>query len=132
MLKREIINEMNELSKEVFGSVSKWRKILEKGETRILTEEETIYNPEPKEGEQEVTKRTVATLHHGPNGGKLVKHETYRYTVEELKARMLEVKSQRIKLLEAMKKQEEIKEAAKEIEDNTKLIISKSSGTAVV
>ena len=129
MYPREVINEMNELSKEIFGTTSKWRKILEKGQVVMMTEEETLYNPEAKEGEPEFTKRLIPALHHGPKGGKLIKHETKYYTVDELKAELVKIKTQKAEIvkLQAAVKEELAKNKA---EENARMIVAQNSGTA--
>ena len=128
---RQMVQEMNELSKEIFGTKSKWRKILESGEARLVTEEETVYNPEHKEDEPEMFTRRRIVMHHGPNGGQLPKHEIKHYSLEELRAAMITIKQERLlRVLESIKKEEEAK--AKAAEDQLKAVISHNSGSAVV
>jgi hypothetical protein len=120
MYKREVINELNELSKEVFKSSSHWRKLIEKGEQILLTEETTVIDDKANNGEGEEKKITVPVYHHGLGGGKLLKYNLQHYTAETVKARMLEIKDQQDKFKAAVAKfqaEQAEQKAAKEAAD---------------
>lgn len=81
-MKREITEEMNALSKEVYGSSSRWRKLMDKGV------------PELWEREKEV----VIPTRNGQVKTKVFKEHKYsikRFTLEEVKEEMLKVLASR-------------------------------------
>jgi len=124
MYPREFINEMNELSKEILGSASRWRKILERGHTKMLTEEASFVDPE---NEENTIKRLVPVFHLGSKGARMIKHEVKYPTGEELKNILISIKNE--KAAQLVKAQE-----AKDKEDREKLekAVSQNSGSAVV
>lgn len=102
MYTRETINELNMLSKEVFGSSSKWKKMVEKGVPELITEDTSRFN---EKGEKEVVKTPKMFV--GPNGGELYQSSLNRYTVESVKEFMLGVLVKRKSFEESIKKQKE-------------------------
>lgn len=109
---RETVNELNALSKEVFGTTSKWRKMIEKGVSELVEEE--VKRLKIVDG-KEVTENTkVPLFHEGPNGGELHQYTLKRYTVDTVKEFMLNVLVMRQKLREAMEKMQKEQKAAQE------------------
>lgn len=102
MYNREQKEELDNLSLMVFGSRSKWRKMVEKGVAELQMEDTTRLN---HDGTKEVVK--TEKLYEGPNGGTLPHSVLKRYTPEEAKAYMLDLKAKRDNFLEMLKKQQE-------------------------
>lgn len=125
MYSRETVNELNALSKEVFGSTSKWRKMMEKGVAELV--EEDTKKLVIKDG-KEVTE-TVKTpkLYVGKSGGELHQHILKRYTVEEVREFMLMVKDRREQMKQAMKLAEEHRKA----EAAAKQVAERASGSSI-
>jgi hypothetical protein len=123
MYSRETIDELNALSKAVFGTSSKWKKIIEKGVHTLYDEDTTRVNTNG-------TKETVKTarLHVGKNGGELPEYYLNRYTTESVKEFMLNVLVQRQRLQELLKKQKEDEDLKKELAKQT---LEESSGSSV-
>jgi hypothetical protein len=136
MYSRETINELNQLSKEVFGSTSRWRKLVEEGEQRLVTEQITQFDPEANNGEGEEKKVTIASLHHSTNGGKLYKHYLHRYTTETVKELMIAVKAKREEFMVQLKQQQIDQQAAKEATAeaafNAATVVDSASGSALI
>ncbi len=86
---RAVREEMNALSKEVFGVPSKWQKLLRKGTMQLQTKE--IEEEVPgKEGEAPTKKKvTVAKLN---EHGQKYSVQKY-YTIDEIKKIMLDAKA---------------------------------------
>jgi len=130
---RQENEEMSALSLEVFGSKSKWRKVLENGETTAVLEDAAVLS---KDGKTIEGTKKVQTMHIGPNGGEIPKFTVIRYTVETLKARMEEMKAERDKVMAAIAKFQEEQKAAQEKKQRDEVIetfgaIDRMSGTAV-
>jgi hypothetical protein len=131
MYSREIRQELDLLSKEVFGSRTKWRRMVEQGVVEPVLEDTTRYVPDPdsKNGEDyktEVVKTNVT--HHGPNGGELNMHTIKRYTVEEIKQYMLDRKKQTAELMALIRKNREEQRAKEEAAKN---VVADNSGSAI-
>jgi hypothetical protein len=107
-ISNEVKAELNALSKEIFGSTSKWRKMMELGVPEVVTEDTTKLKIVEGKEEKETVKTTV--MHVGPNGGELPLNRLKRYTVDEVRSFMLEVKE----------KQEQIRAMIKRIEEQKK------------
>lgn len=122
---REVINEMNALSKEVFGSTSKWKKMVEKGVAELI--EEDTKKLTMKDGKEVVETVKTPLMHVGSSGGELHKSVLKRYTLEEAKEFMLLVKDRRAQVQAAIKRIEEQQKA----EAAAKAEAEKASGTAV-
>jgi hypothetical protein len=126
------------LSKDVFGSSSRWQKLVDDGYEELLTEEIEETVPSEKEGE-EPTKRKVQIPVLSPTGAK--QYVRKYHTIESVLEFMVEQKKQldvlRAKLMqqraELMKKIEEENAAKKKKEEEEKLakhIQSTLSGSA--
>lgn len=112
MYSRKVNEEMNTLSKEVFGTTSKWKKMIDKGVVHSVMEEATRLN---HDGTSEKTK--VPKKHVGPNKGELNLFELYHYTLESVREFMLDVKAKRQQLADAIKRINEEEKAAKATKD---------------
>lgn len=126
MYSREVIKEMNALSKAVFGSSSKWRKMVEKGVHELIEEDTTKLTI--KDGKEEKENVKTAKMHVGSNGGELHQYTLKHYTVEEAKEFLLTVLDRRTQLQEAIKRLEEQKKAQ---EDLKQAVGEAISGTSV-
>jgi uncharacterized protein YdiU (UPF0061 family) len=112
-ISRELKEELSQLSKDVFGSRSRWIKLVEKGYDELETEE--VEQEVPGKDGAPPTKQTVSKP-------KLRKGVPYyvrkRHTVESIKALMLDRK-EKIKqfneLLAQMKKDQEKQAAEKKL-----------------
>jgi hypothetical protein len=122
MLSRKVIEELNALSKEVFNSTSKWRKMCEKG---VLTplEEDTVRLA------ADGTKTTVKTpvMHVGKNDGEIPRFYLKRYTPETVREFMVGVLLKRQQFMEAIKKQQADQKAAQATKD----AVSEAAGSSV-
>lgn len=125
MYNRETIEEMNKLSTEVFGTKSKWKKMVEKGVAELIEEDTTKLTI--KDGKEHKETIKMPSMHVGINGGELHKSVLKRYTVEEAKNFMLLVKDRRAQVQAAIKRIEEQQKA----EAAAKAEAEKASGTAV-
>lgn len=123
MYKREVIDEMNKLSTEVFGRKSKWRKMVEFGETEPVMEDTSRLTMVGKE--QKVEKIKTQVMHVGPNGGEVPLFRRKRYTLDEAKDKMLEIKEQLDNFRAQIAKIQETQAKAKKDLD-------KASGTAAI
>lgn len=118
---RQTRMEMDALSKEVFGSASKWQTILKRGTTRFLTKKVQQVIP-GKDGEEPTTKETeVLVLTQSGGKQSIVK----RYTVEEIRDLMLNFKKQ----MDDFKAKSAAEEALKNTLDNVK---DAAQGSAVI
>lgn len=126
MYDRNVINELNQLSKEVFGSTSKWKKMVEKG-VPTLMEEDTV-KLTVKDGKEE--KETVKTpkFYTGKDGNcEIHQYVLHRYSIPEVREFMLTVKDRQEQVRQAIKKIEEQQKAHAE----AKATAEKASGSAI-
>jgi hypothetical protein len=128
-MKYQEIQELNQLSKEVFGSSSRWRKLVDRGVQELVEEDTTRLSPDG-------AKETVKTpkMYVGPNGGELPQSQLVRYTPETIKEKMLSLKAQREQFLEKIKKQQEEQKAAKEAAETARKAeeaVASASGSSV-
>ena len=121
MYPRETINELNALSKTVFGSSSKWRKMVEKGVRELVQEDSKRLTIKDGKEATETVKTTVLYKDHIPL------NTLNRYTVESVRKFMLTVLDRRAQMQEAIKRLDEQKKA----EDAAKEAARQASGTAV-
>lgn len=117
---RELREEMNALSKEVFGVPSKWQKLLRKGTMNLITKEITEIIP-GEEGKEPTTKKsTVAKLN---EHGQKVSVQKY-YTVDDIKKIMLDAKA----AMDAARAAQEERRKQQELE---KSVHEQASGTVL-
>jgi hypothetical protein len=119
-LDRETRTELNELSRVVFGSSSKWQKFVEKGVWIGQTKE--VEEEIPGENGAEPTKQTKTVPVLGKDGKqqKVLK----RYTLEEVKNMMLTYKKIREDFMENQRKIQAQQALQQKVQE-------KASGTAV-
>jgi hypothetical protein len=115
-VERKIREELNALSKEVFGVSSKWMSLLEHGEVVPVTE--TITETIPGENGQPDRTETaqVPKLNKGGSRDYTVK----RYTVDEVKEKLLALKKNRDELIAKIKAAQAQKELEKKVQDEAK------------
>lgn len=124
MYDRNVINELNQLSKEVFGTTSKWKKMVEKGVLELVEEETKKLG---KDGKEEGTVKTPK-YYTGPSGeAQIAQYQLHRYTVSEVREFMLTVKDRQEQVRQAIKKIEEQQKAQAE----AKATAEKASGSAI-
>jgi hypothetical protein len=126
MYSRETINELNQLSKEIFGASSKWRKMVESGVLEPVMEDIKKVNPD---GTFEMTK--IQAMHTSTKGGEVPKSRIVRYTPETIKAYMVERKAQKEQFIAALAKMEQDKRAANAAEAAKKAALEHASGSSV-
>lgn len=118
--------EMKVLSKEIFGNVSKWKSILEKGYMEKVTK--TVIEQVPQEdGTTKPVEKKMAVLNEHGAEYSVQKY----YSVEKLKEKMLDMKAQ---IAENRAKLEKLQaDAAKEkAAKDTALKIQESAGGSAI
>ena len=93
----EKVNKLKELSKEIFGASSRWRKILDDGVTTAVTRQVVKEKAPGEEG----TEDTYTTVHVEENGIK--QYYVKRYTLDSLLEYLLDVKSKRDAIMAQLK-----------------------------
>ena len=129
MYNRKLIDELNELSKEVFGSKSRWRKLVDRGSAEVVMEDTTRLHAD---GSKETVQTPV--MHVGANGGEVQQQQLVRYTPESIKEKMLFMKKQRDEMFATLLKQQEDQKAAKEglkAQEQAKNMVSAASGSSL-
>lgn len=119
--------ELNALSKEVFGASSRWQKLVNKGYSKVITEEVTELVPGEKEGD-EPTERKVQVPVKTASGA--IQSKTEYYNVDTVKTLMLDLKARRDAYLEAVKKAQEEQKAEQEKQALEKKISEEATGSA--
>lgn len=128
-LTRNERKELDALSKEVFGSSSRWQKLCTHGYDEIVTEKVTETVPATEEGKEPTTNTVDKPVQVGNNAYKAV---TKFHTVESVKEYMLEQKKRLDSIREMIKKQQEEEKARKEAEHRAQLVHEATSGSAKV
>lgn len=107
---REIREELNALSKEVFGVSGRWKKLLEFGTNELVTK--TVTETIPGEnGEPDKTEEVkVADTLRGANQ---YQHKTY--TLDEVRELLLNLKKNRDEIRAKMKEMQEKRKLAEEV-----------------
>lgn len=118
--------ELDALSKEVFGTASRWQKMVDKGYKELLTEEVTETIPAEKEGEEPTTKVVKAPVLLNGSQQYIVK----RHTLESVKEFLLEGKKQLDEVRAQIKKHQEEALTKKQAEEKAKQIHKELSGSA--
>lgn len=119
--------ELNSLSKSVFGTASRWAKLVNQGYTELVTEDKEETVPAEKEGEASTTR--VVKVPVLKNGAKqyVVKH----HTVESIRTLLLSHKTQLDAIRQMMKEQQENARAKEQEEARAKELQGQISGSAV-
>jgi len=106
MYDRETVNELNALSKEIFGSTSKWKKMVEKGVPEL--KEESTKKLTVKDGKQETETVKTPVFHTGKDGNcEMHQYYLHRYTIPEVREFMLTAKERKEQVRAMIKKIEE-------------------------
>lgn len=107
---RQTREELNALSKEVFGSSSRWQKLLTDGYSELVTEEVPETIPSEVEGEEPKT-----TMVRRPvlNAAGQKQSVTKRHTEDSIREYMLDLKKRREEIMAMIKKQQDEQAAAK-------------------
>lgn len=115
-VERKIREELNALSKEVFGVSSKWMGLLEHGELVVVTETVTETIP----GENGQPDRTETAQVPKLNKGGTRDYVTKRYTVDEVKEKLLMLKKNRDELIAKLQAAQAQKELEKKVQAEAK------------
>lgn len=121
--------ELNALSKEVFGVSSRWEKLVTKGYTELVTEEVEETIPAEKEGDEPTVSKVSKPLLTKSGG---VQSVTKRHTTASVKELMLKLKEGRDAYLAKVKKIQEEQKAAQEKLELAKRINQESGGSAAL
>lgn len=124
---RALRNELNALSKEVFGASSRWHTLLTRGTSQVVTRKslETIPG---KDGEEPTTKEVdVPVLTKQGTKQSVIK----RYSLEEIHELLLNAKKQRDEIMAQIKQQQAEQAAAKAQEEAIKRVSEEARGSAV-
>lgn len=126
-LTQEERQELNSLSKEVYGASSRWHKLVNQGYAKLTTKEVSEFVPNTETKEVTETKVTVPNLR--PDGAKMSVQT--RHTVGSVKAEMLDRKAKLNEIRAIMKKQRDDANAKRETEKLANRVHEELSGTAV-
>jgi hypothetical protein len=128
----ELTRELDALSKDVFGSSSRWKKLVERGYVEPLTEERTEYVPgKTKEDgtEEEGTTRQVQVPVKRHDGASLMVQK--RHSVESIHVYMLGRKAKLDEIRAMIKKQQDEARAKQEAAAEADRVIARAAGSAV-
>lgn len=128
MVDNKTKQELNALSKEVFGSSSRWVKLVENGYAEIVTEEVEEMVPSEKEGEEPTLQKVKKPLLTKSGQKQSV---VKRHTVESIRELMISLKTAREEYLARRKKMQEDYEAAQQKIELSKKVHQQTSGSAV-
>lgn len=124
---REEREELNKLSKEVFGSASKWQKFLNNG-LKELTQRTVVEVVPGENGAPDTTKQVKVPVL-TPNGVK--QYHIKHFTLETMKEWLLELKTKRDEFMAMIKKQQDEEKAKKEADELAKKINEDIGGSAI-
>lgn len=124
---REERMKLNALSLEVFGTTSRWQKMVDAGHKELVTEEVEETVPAEKEGE-EATKRKVQVPVLTKTGGQQFTWK--RYTVESILEFMTERKKQIDNIHAQIKKHQEEAAAKKQEDELSKRVHEEIAGNS--
>lgn len=127
MTDRKTRNELDTLSKDVFGSSSRWQKLVTKGYTEQVTEEVTETVPSDKEGEPPTTKQVSVPVKTAFGAFQSV---TKYHTIESVKEFLLEQKAKLDSIRAQIAKQREEALAKQKAEEDAKKLHEENSGSA--
>lgn len=122
--------QLNALSKEVYGASSRWCKLVDKGRLEIQTEEVTEVVPAEKEGEADTTRKVKIPLRYN-DSPKTVIYAKRRLTLDEVEAEMIERKAQIDAFKAAIAKAQEEERKAKEQAQLEKNVAEHLTGSAL-
>jgi len=120
-------NYLKALSKEVYGSSSKAKKLIEEGFSELLTEETTEYVPGKTEEEEGTTRQVRVPLKRIDGAFQSV---TKHHTTESVKTTMLFIKAKRDEIRALIKKQQEEADAKRKQAELTNQVQQQLAGSA--
>lgn len=112
-ISKTLRNELDALSKELFGTSSRWQKLVDKGYDEVVTEEVEETVPAEKEGDEPTKRKVQMPVLVGGSRQFVRKH----HTVESVRE-FMEVQKIQLDLLKAQIKQAQ--EDAKKKQDEEK------------
>lgn len=124
-VKRE---ELNALSKEVFGASSRWQKLIEKGIAEVVTEKVTEYVPS-EDGEGEGTTKQVDVPVRRKDGA--IMSTTKHFDENTVKEYMLERKAKLMEFQAMLDKLKADEAAKKEQAELEKHVQTELAGSAI-
>jgi hypothetical protein len=122
--------QLNALSKEVYGASSRWCKLVDDGRLEVQTEEVTEVVPSEKEGEPDTTRQVKIPLRYHGNPKTLIRAKR-RLSLAEVEAEMVERKRQLDEFKAAIAKAQEDQRKAKEQEQLEKNVAQHLTGSAL-
>lgn len=128
MISRKERLELNVLSKEVFGSASRWKKIVDRGYEEALTEEKFEDVPADENGEGGGVKTVHVPVQATNAGG--VKYTTKYHTEESIRDFMLQQKAAFVQIREQIKKHQDEVNAKKAEDARIAQLNQENSGSA--
>jgi hypothetical protein len=111
-IEKETREELNKLSKEVFGVSSKWQGLLEHGVKELVTETKTETIP-GENGKPDETREIRVPIK--KNG--VPQYAIKRYNLDEVRELMLNAKKSRDEYIERMKKAQELAQIEKKVNE---------------
>jgi hypothetical protein len=128
MYPREVTDRLNKLSKEVFGASSRWKKLVEKGYVKQVTEELDDIVP-GENGEPDMVKK-VQVASRRADGAYLNTLE--RHTLASVEEYMLDLKKKRDEFLAMIEKQRQEQEAKRRQAELEQQVHREVSGATTV
>jgi hypothetical protein len=119
--------ELNALSKEVFGASSRWQKLVTNGYSELVTQQVIEEVPAEKAGDAPTTREVTAPLLRADGARQSV---TKYHTVESIRAYMVERKAKIEEIRAAIKKQQEEARAKKAQEELALKVHNELQGAA--
>lgn len=120
-ISKNIRKELNSLSKEIFGTSSRWQKLVDKGYEELLTEDHEEVVPPAKEGDAPTTNLIKKPVLNSFGAKRIVrKYHTVDSVKEymlEQKKRIDEVKAKIAKAREEMRTKLEAEKQAKKVNE---------------
>lgn len=128
MISRNERKELDALSKEVFGSASRWQKLVNKGYEEALMEEKFEDVPADEKGEGGGTKAVQVPVKATASGG--VKYVRKYHTEETIKEYMLQTKKHFEEIRAQIKKHQDDIAAQKAEDAKVKKLNDENAGSA--
>lgn len=121
-------DELNALSKDVYGASSRWQKLIKLGYAKLVTEETTELVPGKDETEEATTRKVQVPVltSYGAKQSQMTYH-----TVDSIRTEMLERKVKLDEYRAVIKKMQDEARAKKEQEKLASTVHEELSGTAV-
>jgi hypothetical protein len=104
---------LNHLSKEVFGTESRWQKLVDKGYSELITEEVNETVPAEKEGDESTTRKIRVPVLNKFGAKQFVKkYHTVESVMEFMQAQQKQLAELKAKFLAMQEEQKKKKEEA--------------------